>query len=417
MKKLNMRRVVHYCQKCLGANPLGAEHCARCGTRLMLVVEPPTARFDAGSFDTSHEEHLLERVSALENRLSRLASKLEQGLGLVLKHARNTYFDHTLIQTLIGALNEAGTINAEAVYALWRERCEDDARAQERKDKQQEQLREQLLKAYQGPDVAVFSRYVDVAISFLEQGDAVRAIRSLERAAAMSPNNAALFSFIGRYYFEVGKMPLVIAYLERAYNLAPEAEGVPLLLGLAYADNGDAKLARKMLNEASRHGPLSSAAYYGLGLLLATEQKWSGALAEFKRALKARPSPEAHYVIGCVYYQMNRDRLATRHLLKAIELDGKYAEAFYMLGLVYLRAGEGERADEAFAAARALDADDPRYRPKTLRRLARSGDIPASPLVFYAARHMGQKLLMGGDQRLAAVIRADALSAVKAGQH
>lgn len=381
----------------------------------MLVVEPPTARFDAGGFETSHEEHLLERVSALENRFSRLTDKLEQGLNIMLKHARNTYFDNALMKTLIAALSDAGMIDAQAIYALWRERCERDAREQD-KNALYEPLREALMKAYKGSNAVVFGRYVDAGINFLEQSDFVRGLRSLERAVVMSRTNAPLLAFIGQYYFKTGKMTLAKDYLERAFAAEPEAEGVRLLLGLACADEGETERARKLLSESARRGQSSFAAHYGLGRLLAAEQKWAGALVEFKRALAARPSPEAHYVLGCVYYQMSRDRLAMRHLRKAVELDDGYAAAFYMLGLVYLRAGERERADEAFEAARAIDASDPRYRAATVRRLARSGDIPASPPLFYAARQTGKKVLTGGDRRLAKVLREDALGAARAGQ-
>lgn len=382
----------------------------------MLVVEPPTARFDAGGFDASHEEHLLERVSALENRLSRLTDKLEQGLNLVLKHARNTYFDHALIQTLISILGEAGTIDAQAVYTLWRERCERDAREQDG-IAPYEQLREEVTKAYQGSDTVAFGRHVDIGINFLAQDDFVRGVRSLERAAALSPTNAPLLSFLGQYYFEAGKMTLARDYLERAFAVAPEAEGVRLLLGLACGDEGETERARELLSEVARRDGASFAAHYGLGRLLAAEQKWAGALVEFKRALAARPSPEAHYVVACVYYQMGRDRLASRHLRKAVELDERYAEAFYMLGLIYLRGRDEARAQEAFAAAREADASEPRYRAATLRRLTRSGEIPASPPLFYAARHTGKKVLSGGDRRLAAVLREDALGTIRAGQH
>ena len=53
-------RNFHYCQKCRAANPLGQEFCLRCGTRLMIVVQPPSVRVDV-SATTPHEEHLLER--------------------------------------------------------------------------------------------------------------------------------------------------------------------------------------------------------------------------------------------------------------------------------------------------------------------------------------------------------------------
>jgi hypothetical protein len=74
-----MSSVAHYCQKCLAANPLGQEFCARCGTRLMIIVEPLGARYDVADAASS-EEHLLERISALENRLERLTEKVERAL-------------------------------------------------------------------------------------------------------------------------------------------------------------------------------------------------------------------------------------------------------------------------------------------------------------------------------------------------
>src|SRR6267143_6197257 len=70
----------HYCQKCLAANPLGQEFCARCGTRLMIIVEPLGARYDLADAAASNEEHLLERISALENRLERLTEKVDRAL-------------------------------------------------------------------------------------------------------------------------------------------------------------------------------------------------------------------------------------------------------------------------------------------------------------------------------------------------
>ena len=75
-----MSSVLHYCQKCLAANPLGQEFCTRCGTRLMIIVEPLSARYDAADAAGSSEEHLLERISALENRLERLTEKVERAL-------------------------------------------------------------------------------------------------------------------------------------------------------------------------------------------------------------------------------------------------------------------------------------------------------------------------------------------------
>jgi tetratricopeptide (TPR) repeat protein len=409
-----MGSIAHYCQKCLAPNPLGRDLCARCGTRLMLVVEPPTTRYEAGAANVSYEEHLLERVSSLENRLTRITDRLEQTLDLMLKQARNSYFDHVLIETLVNVLSEAGTIEEKQFNDRWRGRCEREA-AENDESQRREQLRAEIMSSYDGKGVIAFGRHVDVGIELMGKGDTGRGIRELERAAALAPGNAPLLSFIGEHFFRSGKWTLARDYLARAFESAPDDYRVCLLLGLACGDEGETERAKQLLNDAARCGGASFAAHYGLGRLLVAEQKWPDALAEFKRALAARPSPEAHYVVGCVYYQLGRDRMASRHLRKAIEMDAEYAAAFYMLGLVFLRAGEAERAREAFSAARAADADEPRYRMALKRRLRPDYAPPLPPLLGGAARAAGRRLVTSGDRRLAEAVREDALRAVTNG--
>ncbi|HEX8141685.1 MAG TPA: tetratricopeptide repeat protein [Pyrinomonadaceae bacterium] len=408
-----MSSIAHYCQKCLAANPLGQELCARCGTRLMLVVDSPAARYDTQNWTASYEEHLLERVSALENRLTRLTDKLEQGLELLLRQAKNSYFDHALLETLIDVLTEAGTIEAGKLEELWRERCRTDQSAQDERERR-EQLSEEIIAGYRGPDQAVFEQYVQQAMTLLEGDETTRAVRVLERAAALAPGNAPLLYFIGEHFFSINKMALARDYLARAFDATPDSYAVCLLLGLACGDEGELERARELLVEAARRDKSSFAAHYGLGRLLAAEQRWKDALGEFKLALAAHPSPEAHYVIGCVYYQLGRDRMSVRHLRKAVEMDGEYAAAFYMLGLVFTRTGEGEQAKDAFSAARTLSGNDPRYRTAA-RRIPGPDDAPELSPLFSAIGQSKKRLVTGGDRRLAKVIRREALNAVRAG--
>ena len=409
-----MSSIAHYCQKCLAANPFGQELCARCGTRLMLIVDSPAARYEEHNWRASDEEHLLERVSALENRLGRLTDKLEQGLELLLRQAKNSYFDHALIETLIGLLTEAGTIEAGKLEELWRERCRLDASAQDERERR-EQLREEIIAHYRGPHRAVFEQHVRQALTLLEEDETARAVRVLERASALAPLNAPLLYFIGEHFFSTGKMALARDYLSRAFETAPDNYAVCLLLGLACGDEGELERARELLCEAARRDKSSFAAHYGLGRLLAAERRWKDALIEFKLALAANPSPEAHYVLACVYYQLGRDRMSLRHLRKAIEMDGEYPAAFYMLGLVLARTGEHERAKDAFSAARAVGGDDPRYRAASKKRMPDANNAPQLSPLFSASGQAKKRLVTGGDRRLAEVIHREALNAARAG--
>ena len=69
----------------------------------MIVVEPSSSRFEAGPASLSTDEHLLERISAAENRVARLAERLERSLDLLLRYAQNAYFDRSLMRALVGS--------------------------------------------------------------------------------------------------------------------------------------------------------------------------------------------------------------------------------------------------------------------------------------------------------------------------
>ena len=117
------RAISHFCQKCRAANPLGQEFCQRCGTRLMLVVRPPSMRVECQD-TTPNEEHLLERLTTLENTLARLAERLEQGLKLLLRQSETAYANHALVKSLIEILNECGVVDHHDLESKWRAECD-----------------------------------------------------------------------------------------------------------------------------------------------------------------------------------------------------------------------------------------------------------------------------------------------------
>jgi tetratricopeptide (TPR) repeat protein len=382
--------ISHYCQKCLAANPLGQEFCARCGTRLMIIVEPTSSRFEAGGTGLSTDEHLLERISAAENRVGRLAERLERSLDLLLRYAQNAYFDRSLVKALVNLLAEDGVIETERLERLWSERCQKDALEQE-ENVQRDELRLRILARAVTPDKQVFEDLVNEGFLLIEDKQLPQGITKLQRAAELSEENAALNLFIGEHFFRTGKSKLARAYFTKAHAALPDDVRVSLLLGLTCADDGEVELAKDLLSNANAHGASSFAGHYGLGWLFVAEQNWRRALGEFKRALTVRPSPEAHYVLGCLYYELNRDTLAVRHLRKATKMDEGYAEAFYLLAQAYERTGRKDLARQALEKAG-------------------SG---ATHLLFQVTKSGARHLMTGADKRLAQALREDALSVAK----
>ena len=378
--------ISHYCQKCLAPNPLGQEFCARCGTRLMIVVEPSAARFEVGPASLSTDEHLLERISAAENRVARLAERLERSLDLLLRYAQNAYFDRSLIRALVGLLTEDGVIETERLERMWSERCQRDTLEQE-ENVHRDELRMRILASANLADKQVFEQLVTEGFVLLEDKQIPQGIAKLQRAAELVENNAPLNLFIGEHFFRRGKTKQARAYLSRAHAAAPEDLRISLLLGLTCADDGEVALAKDLLSSATTSGVSSFAGHYGLGWVFVAEKKWRRAVDEFKRALSVRPSPEAHYVLGCLYFELNRDSLAVRHLRKATEMDGGYAEAFYLLAQAYERTGRKELARQA------------------LEKADRKGVS-----LFQATKTGARRLRTGTDKRLADALREDALA-------
>src|ERR1051326_4010136 len=213
-------------------------------------------------------------------------------------------------------------------------------------------------------DRPVFAELVNEGFLLIEDKQVHEGISKLQRAAEMSDENAALSLFIGEHYFRRGKTKHARTYLTRAHEALPDDVRVSLLLGLTCADEGEVEQAKDLLSEAMRQGGSSFAAHYGLGWLFVNEKNWRRALGEFKR-----------------------DDLAVRHLRKATQMDGSYAEAFHLLAQAYERTGRKELAREALKKA--------------------GHRATAAPLFQTKTGHRG--LIAGADKRVADMLRDDAL--------
>lgn len=395
-----------FCQRCKSPNDLGEDLCGQCGTRLMLLVEPSSARFEGRGVAAGMEEHLLERVTAIENHVSRVIDKLEKMAELMLKQSRSAYFDHELLDTLIAVLGETGALDRKRLATLWRERRNKVAEVEA--GPRYEELREGVLARYTGGEGELFGRLVREGFEALEKGRTSAGLRALERAAALAPDNAPLNAFLGEHLYRKGRTAPARDYFSRALAAEPDNPRLRLLLGLTCGDEGESERARELLSEAAGALGTSFAARCALGRLSAAESDWKGALTEFKLALAARPGPEAHYLLGLANFQLGRDRTALRHLKKAVGLDGNYAAAFYLLGLVRLRLGEREEARKSFETAAALDPDEPTYRGA--RENPSGAGEAAAPSLFEPGRTRARpRLVTGGDARLAAALLDDAL--------
>jgi len=99
------------------------------------------------------DEHVLERISALEYTINMLSKRVDSIMETVERVAASNFIDHTMIETLTDSLESAG-INLKNLEAEWRRRI--DSRILETEDVDRLGTRIQhILDAYRGSDKAV----------------------------------------------------------------------------------------------------------------------------------------------------------------------------------------------------------------------------------------------------------------------
>jgi Flp pilus assembly protein TadD len=341
-----VEKIAQYCQKCRAANEPGEYACWRCGTRLMLVVVPPSVRHEDTLLPSYYEDHLLERVSLLELRMSQIAERLSMALDLMLRQAKTIQADHLLIETLLDTLTLAGVFEKDKVTKSWREKLkEEDLRLTD--ENYRDAVLREILARHDRPNIELFTNLVREGMNFLNEGEEKQGLRTLERAAQLSPRNVPLLAYLAENLFRADKFEAAKKHLESAAELAPQEPKISLLLGVICADEGDAENARKYLSLLADRRETAFCVNFAWTFLAAAEENWTETLAASKETLRAKDAPETQYLAACAYFQLERYKMAQKHLQKAVEADAKFSDAWFMLGVVFEILGNKAKAAEA----------------------------------------------------------------------
>ncbi len=398
------------CQKCTHKNPFDRNTCIRCGTRLMLITNTRAAAAYGGAeslLRPSIEEHLLERISALETALMRTQDRLEIMLELLHRQATSGLYDHAMIDALVEHLSERGAVEGGQLETLWRDRVAEHYEEASEKERF-ENLLELMLGEFGGDNLDLFARLLDTGADLFLEGNPKRGIRYFEKALVIDPANAILSFFIGEHFFRMNKPALSQIYLEQAVGKEPSNHMAMLMLGVICGDNGELDSAKEYLTGALKFKKNSFTAHYGLGRIFASEGKMGEAITHLKQALRLKPTPEMYYLVGRAYLEYGRAEIAMRHLRRCIDLDPKFDAALYHLGLIYLKQNELLLAQEHFQAAHDLNPREPRYR--VALRTRKAGRLAPLP-VFGRAAVSNRKVVTNGDVRLVELLRSDLLDA------
>ncbi|HEX2122072.1 MAG TPA: hypothetical protein VHL59_10560, partial [Thermoanaerobaculia bacterium] len=126
------------CQTCSAYNDDEREYCFRCQNKLLVLSGVSSFEEDEvdeyeDEEDLSLDEHLLERVSALEEIVKRSAETLRSVVDAVQKHERAIFINQTGLLSVKELLEKKNLLTSDEVVELWESKMGEQMLALEKK--------------------------------------------------------------------------------------------------------------------------------------------------------------------------------------------------------------------------------------------------------------------------------------------
>lgn len=372
-----------YCQLCGTQNPDEQEYCSRCHQKLLVLsglaavtaAEPVDAEGEGDDESFSFDEHLLERISILEEAVKRTAETVRHLLAAFRKQERSILVNQTGLATLREMLEGRELIGREEWSELWQSKVDYQMLVLEKRERFL-MLKDRMSALYRGDKRKLFNRLLEDAEYALFAFDIDGALKALESAHRLDRENYELNYFLGETYFNEGQIDLAMAFFGRVLEVEPDHYEGLVYSGVIEHEHGNSQVAIELLQRAVALYPDSFLPQFSLGAVYASQGNLAKAVVFLERAAEIDPVPQALFLLGSSLYEMGRVSSAIDSLQQVVRHDPAYEEAYHLLGLAYLDRHWNRKALEAFRQAQRLN-------PKKLRY---------QDLVGYLSGHSGSPL-------------------------
>jgi len=354
------------CQTCSAFNDDDREFCFRCQNKLLVLSGVSSFEEDEiedyeEEEDLSLDEHLLERVSALEEIVKRSAETLRGIADAVQKHERAIFINQTGLLSVKELLEKKNVVSADELVELWESKMGEQMLALEKKQRFTER-RDRMVSLFRKPDKRErFLQHVADAASAFDAFDPDRGMKSLEEAFKLDRDNYELSFFLGEMFFNDGNVDRAKHYLERTLEVQPDHFDAAVFYGVLLHERQDLKGAERWLRRAIQISQDSFLPYFSLGAIYARKGKLLRAQKLLEKAVKIEPIPQAYFLLGTIFYDKGQLERSIRSFQSALKLDPEYEEAIYHLGLCYLDRNWNRKAIQCFQEALELNPNKMEY--------------------------------------------------------
>ncbi|MGK2857098.1 MAG: tetratricopeptide repeat protein [Thermoanaerobaculia bacterium] len=353
------------CQTCGAFNDDEREFCFRCQNKLLVLSG--IGGFDEEDLDDEYrdgdvslDEHLLERVSALEEIVKRTAEGLRTAIDLLQKQERANFINQTGLLSMKELLEKRKLITGDEMVEIWESKMGEQMLALEKRHRFTER-KDRILSLFRGDKRDRFVALITEAESAIDSFDQARGMRALEEAYKLDRENYELSFFLGEMFFNDGDLGRARGYLERTLEVQPDHFDAAVFYGVLLHEQQDLRGAERWLRRAIQISQESFLPYFSLGAIYAAKGKLLRAQKFLEKAIDLEPIPQAHYILGTIFYDKGQLDRAIRSFQDALKLDPEYEEAIYYLGLCYLDRNWNRKAVQCFQEALELNPNKMEY--------------------------------------------------------
>ncbi len=368
------------CQTCSAYNEDDREYCYRCQNKLLVLsglsaFEEDDVEDYEDEGDLSLDEHLLERVSAIEEIVKRSAETIRTLVDAVQKHERAIFINQTGLLSVKEILEKKNVLSSDEVVELWESKMGEQMLALEKKQRFTER-KDRIMSLFRGEKRDRFLQLLADAESAIDAFDPDRGMKALEEAFKLDRDNYELSFFLGEMLFNDGNLDRAKQYLERTLEVQPDHFDAAVFYGVLLHERQDLKGAERWLRRAIQISQESFLPYFSLGAIYARKGKLLRAQKFLEKAIQLEAIPQAFFLLGTIFYEKGQLERAIRSFQSALKLDPDYEEAIYHLGLCYLDRNWNRKAIDCFQEALELNPNKMEYQQAVKIYEGISGHVP-----------------------------------------
>lgn len=334
-----------YCQNCFTWNPGDRETCRKCGTRLLILSGDQA--WDEAELPEEQEdldEHLLERITGLEESLRRIETYLEAVSDQLGRLERSEVMLRNGLMSLVQELEEKGQLDGQAFSVRWEELVEGNLQligARELFTR----YRARILPIAKPKSMSQLRRALLETSAMLENAQVPEAAQRLSQALPLDAKNYELIFTVAALKEAAGDLEEAESLAHRVTQLSPRHYEAWMLLAKLLRDVPEqADRAIEALKQASELRPDEAEPRLQLCELLLDEEDLQGALEAAQEALGLQRDGETLSLLGEVFLARGEAPKAIAALKEASGYLPGDLGVREMLAEGYLQAGERAKA-------------------------------------------------------------------------